>query len=217
MAEGFEKIKEGPAFEHRDIAAEKRPKKASSEIRERAQAGFFFELMEETLRNYYDAKQKNPESGRSPLSNMGFFFKKSWDEFVEPVREYEDMLAEIVAKKWESKGAKSRALTSLNERREKSLEGIKLLVPDFLFGDDKKQKNTLAKLYEGYASYIGHNEDKLEKIADDVGKGFKSSLSFLLWTKSDEDIRRSVERRQLKKTRKKGGFTTEDGVSWDAP
>lgn len=213
MTEGFEKMKEAPPFEHRDITAERRPK-VSSEINERAQAQFFFNLMEETLSHYYDVKKEHLWADKSPLKNMEFFFKKSWDKFTEPVLEYEDMLAEIMTKQWESKGAKSRALTELNARREKSLEGIKLLVPDFTFGDDKKKKKTLAKLYEGYASFIKLNEDKLDELADEVGKGFKHYLNYFLRTRSDEDVRRLVERRHLKKKLKKGELTPEDVTPW---
>ncbi|MDO8561070.1 MAG: hypothetical protein Q7R91_02545 [bacterium] len=216
MAESFGKNEGGQVFEHRDIANEKRPK-LSPAVYERVRARFFYDLMEETFRNYDTAKKERPGAEKSPVRNIGFFFKKSWDNFTEPLIEYEDMLADIMAKKWESNGAKSRALNELEERRKKSLGGVTLLVPDFLFNEKEKQKKILAKIYEGYAGFIETDENKLDYIADDVGKGFGSILQRFLRTVDDYEVRILVERRQKKKMRKKIGSFAEDVVLPDAP
>src|SRR3989344_6060701 len=114
----FEQPPQETPLEHKDISGERRPK-YSPELSRRVRAEFFFGLVEETLKNYDEARKQNPEKDRSPLQNLEFFFKKSWDNFTEPVLEYEDMLAEIMTKKWESNGAKSRALDELKEQRAK--------------------------------------------------------------------------------------------------
>ena len=153
----FEQPSKETPLEHKDISGERRT--YSREVTEGTRAGFFYNLMEETLRNYDEARIANPEKASSPLQNVEFFFKKSWDNFAEPVLEYEDMLAEIMTKKWESNGAKSRALTQLKERRAKTLQNIKILIPDFESRDAAKQRKAVAKLYEGYAKFIHDNEN----------------------------------------------------------
>ena len=190
-------------LEHKDISGERRPKYASPEVSRRARAGFFFGLMEKTLRNYDEARKQNPGKEKSPLQNLGFFFKTSWDDFTEPLLEYEDMLAEIMAKKWESNGAKSRALNSLKERQAKTLEGIKIVMPDFEDLDSEKQKKAIAKLYEGYAGFIHENEHKFGMLAEEVSKGFLHHLRSDLRTENDELLKKDIEAMLINEKRKK--------------
>lgn len=202
MTEGFEKPPKEMPLEHKDISGERRPK-YSREVAERVRSGFFFDLMDETLRNYDEANKKNPGKENTPLQNVEFFFKKSWDNFTEPMLEYEDMLADIMTKKWESNGAKSRALTELKERRAKTLENIKIVMPDFEELDSAKQRKAIAKLYEGYAGFIHENRWKLGTLAEEVNKGFSHQLGFTLRTEGDELLKKDVEARLLNEKRKK--------------
>jgi len=202
MAEGFERLPKETPLEHKDISGERRPK-YSAEVSRRARAGFFFGLMEETLRNYDEARKQNPEKEKAPLQNLEFFFKKFWDNFTEPVLEYEDMLAEIMTRKWESNGAKSRALDELKERRAKTLENIKIMMPDFEELDFAKQRKAAAKLYEGYAGFIHENEGKFGMLAEEVGKGFNHYLRSFLHTENDELLKKDMEARLINEKRKK--------------
>ena len=160
-------------------------------------------MLEETLRNYDEAKPANPAKEKSPLQNLEFFFKKSWDNFTEPVLEHEDMLAEIMTKKWESKGAKSRALNALKEQRAKTLENIKIVMPDFEELDSAKQRKAIAKLYEGYAGFIHENEGKFGMLAEEVNKGFSHNLKSDLRTEYDALLKNDIEELLSKEKRKK--------------
>ncbi|MFY9462327.1 MAG: hypothetical protein WAP51_03955 [Candidatus Sungiibacteriota bacterium] len=198
----FEQLPKETPLEHKDISGERRPK-YSPEVSRRARAEFFFGLMEETLRNYDDARKASPGKETSPLQNVEFFFKKSWDNFTEPVLEYEDMLAEIMTKKWESNGAKSRALNELKTRRAKTLENIKIVMPDFEELDSAKRKKAAAKLYEGYAGFIHEKEGQLEGLAGDVSKGFSHELKSALRTEYDALLKNDMEELLSKEKRKK--------------
>ena len=188
----FEQPPQETPLEHKDILGERRPK-YSAEVSSRARAEFFFGLVEETLINYDEARKQNPEKEKSPLQNLEFFFKKSWDNFTEPVLEYEDMLAEIIVKKWESKGAKSRALNLLKEQRAKVVENIKIVIPDFEELNAEEQNKAMAKLYEGYA----------ERLAGDADRDFSFELKSVLRTKNDALLKSDIEELLNKKNRQK--------------
>ncbi len=159
--------------------------------------------MDETLRNYDEARKANPAKEKSPLQNLEFFFKKSWDNFTEPVFEYEDMLAEIMTKKWESEGQKSRALNGLKERRAKALENIKVVMPDFEELDFGKQRKAIAKLYEGYAGFIHEKEKRFTELAEDINKGFDDYLRIFLRTERNEFLKKNMELMLIRKEGRK--------------
>ena len=198
----FERLPKETPLEHKDISGERRPK-YSPEVSRRARAEFFFGLMEETLRNYDDARKASPGKETSPLQNVEFFFKKSWDKFAEPVLEYEDMFADIMTKKWESKGAKGRELTRFKEQRAKALENIKIVMPDFEELDSAKQRKAVARLYEGYAGFIHDDEGKFSMLAEEVNKGFTHNLRSGLRTENDELLKRDMEAALINENRKK--------------
>ncbi|OGD25257.1 hypothetical protein A2819_00065 [Candidatus Azambacteria bacterium RIFCSPHIGHO2_01_FULL_40_24] len=198
----FEQPPQKTPLEHKDISGERRPK-YSVEVSGRARAEFFFGLMEETLRNYDEARKQNLEKEKSPFQNMEFFFKKSWDNFTEPVLEYEDMLAEIITKQWESNGAKSRALNSLKEQRAKVVENLKIVMPDFEELDAAEQKKAVAKLYEGYAGFISEKEEQLEQFSGDADRDFSFELRSFLRTKNDTLLKSDMEELLNKKKRQK--------------
>ncbi len=198
----FEQPPQETPLEHKDILGERRPK-YSAEVSSRARAEFFFGLVEETLINYDEARKQNPEKEKSPLQNLEFFFKKSWDNFTEPVLEYEDMLAEIIVKKWESKGAKSRALNLLKEQRAKVVENIKIVIPDFEELNAEEQNKAMAKLYEGYAGFISEKKEQLERLAGDADRDFSFELKSVLRTKNDALLKSDIEELLNKKNRQK--------------
>lgn len=204
----LEQLPKETLFEHKDISGERRPKH-SPEVSRRVRAEFFLDLMEETLKNYDEKQKENIGKEKSPLHNLEFFFKKSWDSFTEPVLEYEDMLADIITKEWESNGAKSRALNELKERRAKTLDNIKILIPNFRELDFEKQRKAVAKLYEGYAGFISRNEDKLKNFVDDINEGFEYGLKCFLNTEQNELLQEEIERELVKKARKKEAQSAE--------
>lgn len=189
------------SFEHHDIFSQKRPERAY----ERTRAKFFYELVDRALMNFEEARGEKPEKAESPVRDIGFFFKKEWDQFVEPVLEYEDLWAEIMTKKWESKGAESRARIALTEGRQGAIMGLKLVLPDVEEMNPEERKKAVAKLYESYAAFIRDSEISLKRLTVDVHKrgGFDWELRAFLRTTDDTFLRGMVEYRIAKKERKK--------------
>ena len=94
-------------FEHRDITPEKRPEYPGPTTGERIHTRMFFDIMNETLKDFDEARSENPESAKNPLSNVEFYFKKNWDNFTEPLLEYDDLKKAIEETEWKSKGEKA--------------------------------------------------------------------------------------------------------------
>lgn len=175
-------------FEHRDITPERRPEYPGPKTHERVKTPLFFDLMKEALINYGSAQSGRLKLPKSDVHDIGFFFKKAWDDFVEPVLEYNDLAKTIEEKQWESKGAKSRAMTALKEQKEEIVTALKDVLPDLeiipdpQLMDQKKLKKALARVYEGYASYINSKKAAFEKIVAESSeeRDIGTDLGFLL-------------------------------------
>lgn len=155
-------------LEHRDITPVKRPEHAGEKTHERVKTYLFFDLIQEALESYADAKGGKLKLPKSELHDLEFFFKKAWDKFAEPILEYDDLMGIIEKQNWESKGAKSRAKTALDTRKAESETGLREVLPEIFemlphsgVVDQKKLRQALARLYEGYASYVKTHQDKI--------------------------------------------------------
>lgn len=192
---------------HRDITSERRPEWPGPTTLERTRSKTFAKILEKTLSDYYDAHKKEDATSKPTLSSIEFFFKKQWDAFSEPLLEYDDLKKSIDEGAWESNGAKSRALNELNSRRSESLRGIQTLAPEFEKMSDNEKKKLLARLYEGYASFIHTREDKMKKLAEWVGEGSSYGVERFLRTIDDELMRTLSGKRSKKKAKKEAGVS----------
>lgn len=195
-------------FEHKDITPAQRPEHPGPTTIERARSSLFFNLIERALSNFQANKKEEPTASDEIISSVEFFFKKEWDAFAEFLLEYDDLERSLREGNWASKGEESRAVNELKKKRDATLDKIEVLVPNFRNLLQDERKKVLARIYEGFASYIEAVKLQLEAAAPEIGEEDKSySLFRLLQPMSDEALRATIQ-----KHRRRVG---EDAVSKD--